>query len=967
MRRFGLGVLLILLILGGSLASSQRLEILEPTYGEVKGSWDTEMLLGREELVVVPADFLLFNAPLLPAEQSLGYDERTSLVTPGGVVSWQVNLAEPGLYALVLDYLVQDTSILAPEIAVLINGEHPFREARRIILPNIWTQHSSRPNIDGHGYELTPRSVKLVSWRKVAVYDATYLHSEPLLFKLEAGLNTIELRGISGQFLLGKVSVVAPPSKPSYAEYVAQHPRVESLGEVLVKIEAEQMHTRSDSAIRARSERDPSVTPYDSKIHYLNILDGASFSKGGQEVTWQFTVPKSGWYDVAFKYKQATKYDFPVSRQILIDGSVPFGELDNFAFPYTPHWDYGVLADEYGEPYLLFLEEGKHSLTLRVNLDHVRPTVVAITTIMEEINDLTLQIKRLTGNRVDRFRDWNLENYLPDIKVQLLGWADTLEAHYHSLNSLNPQVEEIGEVVNLKIAFNQLRQLAKEPNEIPNRLNQLSQGSSAITQLLGTLLESLTSSPLSLDAIFVYQNQALPPPQASFAVRAQENVRRFLLSFQGEQYGAAQTKATTLQVWVNRSRPFVQLLQQMIDEAFTPQAGIMVQLSLMPDEGKLILARASKGAPDVALGVSNWLPHELAVRGALLDLRQFSGFSETVQSFSSGALIPFAYGEGLYALPETQDFWVLFYRTDLLQALNLPVPHSWDQVIDILPELQRFGMNFATPLATFGGFKPFAGTTPFLYQWGGELYAPDGMSTAIDSEEALEAMRFMTELFTIYNLPQEVPNFYHHFRYGPLPLGIGNFVTYVQLRTAAPEIASSWALAPYPGRILGGQLVRWAPGSGQTAMILDQTAYPDQAWQFLEWWLSAETQIEYAYRLQSLYGETYLWNTANLDAFRQLPWPQDHKQVILEQYAWLREPSKIPGGYMLERELSNIWNKIVFDGENPRTTMDDAVIRINREIARKMEEFGFMEAGQRKIPYQVPTIENIEGWLRAHD
>ena len=285
----------------------------------------------------------------------------------------------------------------------------------------------------------------------------------------------------------------------------------------------------------------------------------------------------------------------------------------------------------------------------------------------------------------------------------------------------------------------------------------------------------------------------------------------------------------------------------------------------------------------------------------------------------------------------------------------------------ILPELQRYGMNFFVPLAVFGGFKPFAGTTPFLYQWEGELYHADGMATAIDGEQALDAIRFMTELFTIYNVPQEVPNFYHHFRYGTLPIGVSNFGTYVQLRTAAPEIANSWAIALHPGRKANGEILRWAPGSGQTSMILDQAEHPEEAWAFLTWWLSAETQTEFAYSLQTLYGETYMWNTANLEAFQNLPWPKEHKGVIFEQFTWAREPSKVPGGYMLERELSNIWNRIVFDGENPRTTMDDAVIRINREIARKMEEFGYMKDGRIVAPYVVPTIENIDDWMESHD
>lgn len=939
MKRIVCGAVLILLAMGASVYG-QVLDVLEPAYIGVKQKWEERIPAGETTLELLP-------------------ENSTDTAAATGAVSWQVELAEPGLYNLRLHYLVRDDGILAPEIGIKINGSFPFGEARRIILPNQWLYCSSEPSFDRYNYELTPRSEKLAGWQAEYFYDAAYLFNDPLLFKLQAGLNTIEMEVLSGQIAVGKLEAEPPTAPLSYAEYDVRQKNTPHRDPFLLKIEAERTYTRSDSAIRARSERDPAVTPYDSKIHYLNVLDGASYSKGGQEVSWKFSVPERGRYRVAFKYKQGAKYDFPVFRRLLLNGEIPFEEFGNLSFPYSAEWTYRQLEVQ-GEPISLYLEEGEHILSMRVNQEHIRPVVEGITSVMAEINNLALQIQRLSGNRVDRFRDWNLEDYIPNVAEDLLKWAAALEGHYYYLNSFNSEVEEIGELVNLKIAFNQLIKLAAEPNEIPNRLDQLSTGSGAAAQLLGSLLQSLADSPLDLDAIFIYRGQPLPPAQVSWPVKLKESAHRFSLSFR-RQSTAGNQSTERLRVWVNRARPYVQLLQQMIDESFTPQTGIAVELSLMPDEGKLILARASGLAPDVALGVSNWLPHELALRGALQDLRQFTGFAQAAQSFSPGVLIPFAYEEGLYALPETQDFWVLFYRTDIMQALNLPVPETWDDVLDILPELQRFGLNFSAPLATFGGFKPFAGTTPFLYQWGAELYSENGTAAAVDSEQALEAMRFMTELFTIYNLPQEVPNFYNHFRYGTLPIGISSFAVYIQLRTAAPEIADLWALAPYPARILNGEKVRWAPGSGQAAVILDQAEHPERAWRFLEWWLSAAVQTEYAYRLQTAYGETYLWNTANLEAFQQLPWPPHHKQVILEQHAWAREPSKVPGGYMLERELSNIWNKIVFDGENTRTAVDDAVIRINREISRKLGEFGFTEF------YLVPTRENIEGWLRDRE
>jgi hypothetical protein len=67
---------------------------------------------------------------------------------------------------------------------------------------------------------------------------------------------------------------------------------------------------------------------------------------------------------------------------------------------------------------------------------------------------------------------------------------------------------------------------------------------------------------------------------------------------------------------------------------------------------------------------------------------------------------------------------------------------------------------------------------------------------------------------------------------------------------------------------------------------------------------------------------------------------------------------------MLEREISNVWNRIVFDGANPRVAIDRAVIVVNREIARKMEEFGYLKDGVIIKPYDIPTIEKVKGWIQ---
>jgi ABC-type glycerol-3-phosphate transport system substrate-binding protein len=320
--------------------------------------------------------------------------------------------------------------------------------------------------------------------------------------------------------------------------------------------------------------------------------------------------------------------------------------------------------------------------------------------------------------------------------------------------------------------------------------------------------------------------------------------------------------------------------------------------------------------------------------------------------------------DSVYAIPETQDFWVTFYRRDIMESLGIPIPETWDEVIEILPELQRFGMNYNTPLSGSSGNRGYLVTAPYLYNHGAPLYTNNGFATGLGTDEAIEAVQFMAESFTIYGMPLETASFYDSFRYGSIPIGVSNYPTYLQLMTAAPELNGRWGLTLYPATVLeDGTELRYATGSAQASIMFANTEQPDNAWTFMKWWMSTETQIDFQEQLILNYGMEYLWNSANVEAFAASPIPEEHKEVILEQWEWLQEPVRLPGSYMQERELSNAWNKIVFDGVNPRVAIDTAVVTINREITRKMEEFGYLQNGEVVREFKVPTIETIEGWM----
>ena len=450
---------------------------------------------------------------------------------------------------------------------------------------------------------------------------------------------------------------------------------------------------------------------------------------------------------------------------------------------------------------------------------------------------------------------------------------------------------------------------------------------------------------------------------------AGEAIRSFLSSFGTDARSTAYAASTkkdiaALSVWVIRPVQYVETMQQIVDKSFTPKTGVKVNLSIMPSEQKLILANASGKSPDLALGVAFYTPYDFAIRGAVKNLLDFKDFLPWYNSeFNLESLLPLCFDNGVYGAVETQDFYVLIYRKDILQKFGLSVPDTWDDVRAMMPVLRQYGMSFNTVLSNMTGIRNFTGTSPFIYQAGGALYTPDGTASAFTQKNTAAGFKDMTDLFRVYSVPTYIPSFFNGLRYGTVPLGIGTFSTYLQMQVAAPELASQWGIALAPGTRNGDEVLRYQNADGTAGMVFKtDDATERKAFDLLKWWLSADTQTEFAYSMQSQYGPEFQWNTANVKAFENLSYPPEHKTVILEQWQWQRENLRHPATYMVEREASNVFTGVVVERENLRQALDRAKINSDREITRKLQEFGFVDKNGNVLKtYPVDTI----GYLRS--
>jgi hypothetical protein len=116
--------------------------------------------------------------------------------------------------------------------------------------------------------------------------------------------------------------------------------------------------------------------------------------------------------------------------------------------------------------------------------------------------------------------------------------------------------------------------------------------------------------------------------------------------------------------------------------------------------------------------------------------------------------------------------------------------------------------------------------------------------------------------------------------------------------------------------------------------------------------------------LQLRFGKEFVWNTANLEALSQYTYfSSEEKEIILDMMKGAKEVPRHPAYFQVERELSNAWNSVVFDGVSVREALDKSALSANRVIAKKLKEFGYMsDTGEIIKQFKVPSAEEIAQW-----
>ncbi|MGE5528332.1 MAG: extracellular solute-binding protein [Patescibacteria group bacterium] len=883
-----------------------------------------------------------------------------------GWIEYGVTVPETGLYQVELEYLPLPGRNSSIQRTLRIDGEYQYNELKRLEFSRIWREASPRV-IDSLGDEYNPRPVEVPSWQTVHLTHPDGLAAEPLRIFLTAGRHRLRFEAIREPMAIARLRVASPRRLPTYAETArlyAERGYVDAKT-ATVKVQAEKTHERSSTMIRRVQDREPLTEPHAGKTIVLNALGGEAWRQGGSWVSWRVKVPETGLYRLDIRCQQAFLPDFASGRTLYIDGRIPFAEAAFVGFPYNPN-SWQIVTVGGANPYKFYLTAGTHTVTLQVCNAQVGPVIDRVRGVAVDMAFLVQQVLQITGPVTDDpYREWELARQIPGMRPSLKRMITELEDCTKILKSLVKKGQYPQSAAVLDQVSDQLRDIMRDPDSLPRRLKSYRDSQAR----LGSWVLSLMQQGLTLDYLAFVPPDA-PRPRASAgtlhqiwqsAVDLFDSFFRDYTRMGTFKSGGRIRKERQLKIWVAYARDNARILKELADEDFTPRTGIRLDVNVVPYAtvfSALILAYNSGRAPDVCMGLWSPYPVEFAFRNAGVDLTRFRDFDEVSRRFKAGSLTPLSYRGGVYALPEAQDFWMLFYRKDILSQLGMDVPQTWDEVFAMIPRLQVRGMDFYYPVPTnWNENREYA---PFLFQCGGAFYTEDGRRSALNTPEALRAFEMWTELYTDYNTPIQA-DFYNRFRTGEMPIGIDDYYMYSRLSAGAPELAGWWQMAPIPGipRLQDGRTVidRSMGGYSFACMMFRTTRDKDAAWEFMKWWTSKDVQIQFGTQLEGIIGTEARWNSANVEAMRGLPWPKQDIDAIMEGWQWFKERPVVVGGYITQRYVYNAWNQVVYGAADavhgsgdrvgtsvntlvhPREALEDAHRFINRELIRKQREF----------------------------
>ena len=868
-------------------------------------------------------------------------DFKSVLIGSGNKwVEYSFKVKTCGLYNISLCYKpIEDTSMNI-RFSFELDGKVPYDELKDVSFSRIWVNANTEKEIDEYGDQLRPEQVEKYSFRTEWAENSLGLYNSPYVIYLSEGEHSLRISRVSESAMIQYVKFAKyDMDVPNYEEYIKVSSNIKS-GKKDYIIEAENAIEKSHSTLAPTADNtNAGMSPISANNRIVNSFGKDCWKENGQWASWQ--VPESleeGLYILRFRAKQDGDVGTTTYRKLLINSTLPFKEAESIAFPYFNGWQIATFGED--EPYYVYLKPGD-VITLEATTGPMAESLNQIYSSVTMLNDIYQSIIMVTGATPDNERDYNIQKEIPTLLDDMKNARTAISEIGISISNImgenNPKVFFINKFITLLDSYIENYRLI-----VP----ELSTFKSYIESYAGETYD-FNTLPLELDTIMIMSPKSdIPKSDASFWKTIVFEIERVIYSF-AEDYSVQNrgNSNKSITVWCSLGRDQAQSVRQIIKNNFTPTSGINVDFKISVTS--LAEAILSGKEPDVSLSVTQEVPVDLAMRGQALDLTEFlNKMPESyIEQFPESSWIPFKYKDGIYAMPITQDFQMMFYRKDVFERLGMEIPTNWEEFYEVLRELQR--NNFQVGIRESDSNTPGISAGIVFYETlllqNGEEYFKNGLGEVnFESDGGKKAFTDWVKLYRDYDLETDF-DLTSRFRSGEMPLVLTSYSFYQTLTTVAPEISGRWAMACIPATQNSDGSENKTISSTLTGTVIlkgaEKRGNADAAFEFVSWWAGEDAQVKYSNAMEAIQGIAGRPTVANESAFIRLGWSDAEIEEISTARKYAQAIPQIPGTYIINRSLTNALRKSYNENVDPLRQLSIQCRTINNELARKRAEF----------------------------
>lgn len=288
-----------------------------------------------------------------------------------------------------------------------------------------------------------------------------------------------------------------------------------------------------------------------------------------------------------------------------------------------------------------------------------------------------------------------------------------------------------------------------------------------------------------------------------------------------------------------------------------------------------------------------------------------------------------------WALPVNATSMVLIYNADLVREAGLDPDNlnvrTWDDFGNFtakLTDAKNGVFGFHVPVFT-GGMADYFDWffRPFIWNAGGKYITADLQQAAFDSPEAKEAVQFFYDLIYKYKGGTISP--------ANQAFAMGKVAVTLDGPWAIPEFNNlrfDWGAMLYPEGPAGET---YHPSAGEPVVIFKGAKHPDEAWEFLKFWIRPDNMAKWA--ITSGYLPT---RQSVLDdpEYRKVVEETPGLEIFVEALNYGAQAEPTPDYNKIVDEYASAVELILNQKADLDSAIDEAAVKVNRIIEEYWKE-----------------------------